>query len=51
MRFDRTMMFFALIWLVAGYLGWLGSIANTAHLIGLIIGLLLAAKDIWFIKK
>lgn len=51
LRFDRTMIGIALIWLVAGFTGVLGSIANTAHLIGLIVGLLLAAKDIWLLKK
>lgn len=48
---DRVVLIISIIWLVAGYTGWLGPIANTAHLIGLIIGLLLAAKDIWLIKK
>ncbi|WP_392562286.1 rhomboid family intramembrane serine protease GlpG [Orbus sturtevantii] len=51
LRFERTMIFIAVIWLLAGYTGILGPIANTAHLVGLIVGLLLAAKDIWLIKK
>lgn len=51
LRFERTMIGIAVIWLLAGYLGIIGNIANTAHLVGLIVGLLLAAKDIWIIKK
>lgn len=50
-RFDRGMLIIAIVWLIAGYSGWLGAIANTAHLVGLMIGLLLAAKDIWILKK
>lgn len=49
--FDRTMIGIAVIWLVAGYLGIISDVANTAHLVGLMVGLLLAAKDIWIIKK
>lgn len=48
---ERALMGFAIVWLIAGYIGILANIANTAHLVGLIIGLLLAAKDIWIIKK
>lgn len=51
LRLDRAMIGIAVIWLLAGYLGFIGDIANTAHLVGLVVGLLLAAKDIWIIKK
>lgn len=47
----RALIGIAIIWLIAGYTGILGAIANTAHLVGLIIGLILAAKDVWLIKK
>lgn len=49
-HFEHSMIAIAIIWLIAGYTGILGPIANTAHLVGLIVGLLLAAKDIWLLK-
>jgi len=51
LRFERAMITIVIIWLLAGYTGILGPIANTAHLVGFIVGLLLAVKDIWFIKS
>ncbi|WP_392551252.1 rhomboid family intramembrane serine protease GlpG [Orbus wheelerorum] len=51
LRFERAMIIIIIVWLLAGFTGILGPIANTAHLVGLIVGLLLAVKDIWFIKK
>ncbi|AOR62778.1 rhomboid family intramembrane serine protease GlpG [Pectobacterium wasabiae] len=42
----RSLMVFALLWLVAGYFDILGmSIANAAHVAGLIVGLLMAFWD------
>ncbi|GKW11462.1 MULTISPECIES: rhomboid family intramembrane serine protease GlpG [Pectobacterium] len=42
----RSLMAFALLWLVAGYFDILGmSIANAAHVAGLIVGLLMAFWD------
>ncbi|RKS87443.1 GlpG protein [Orbus hercynius] len=49
--FERAMIVIAVLWLVAGYIGLLGPIANTAHSVGLVVGLLLAAKDIWLLKS
>lgn len=42
---DRGMITIAVIWLIAGYTGLLGPIANTAHLIGFVVGLVLAFKE------
>ena len=47
---DNVMMGIAIIWLIAGFTELLGPIANIAHLVGLIVGLLLAAKDLWLIN-
>nr|WP_113868897.1 rhomboid family intramembrane serine protease GlpG [Brenneria salicis]NMN90250.1 GlpG protein [Brenneria salicis ATCC 15712 = DSM 30166]RBP58784.1 GlpG protein [Brenneria salicis ATCC 15712 = DSM 30166]RLM31169.1 rhomboid family intramembrane serine protease GlpG [Brenneria salicis ATCC 15712 = DSM 30166] len=42
----RSLMAFALLWLIAGYFDILGmSIANAAHVTGLVIGLLMAFWD------
>lgn len=42
----RGLMAFALLWLVAGYFNWFGmSIANAAHVAGLVIGLLMVFWD------
>ncbi|PWC16675.1 rhomboid family intramembrane serine protease GlpG [Brenneria roseae subsp. roseae] len=42
----RSLMAFALLWLIAGYFDILGmSIANAAHVAGLVIGLLMAFWD------
>ncbi|MFC3393937.1 rhomboid family intramembrane serine protease GlpG [Brenneria rubrifaciens] len=42
----RSLMVFALLWLIAGYFDILGmSIANAAHVAGLVIGLLMAFWD------
>ncbi|KHS77569.1 rhomboid family intramembrane serine protease GlpG [Pectobacterium brasiliense] len=42
----RSLMAFALLWLVAGYFDILGmSIANAAHVAGLVVGLLMAFWD------
>lgn len=51
LRLERIVVGIAVVWLCAGYVGILETMANTAHLVGLIVGLLLAAKDIWLIKK
>lgn len=42
---ENAMMILILFWLIAGYAGWLGPVANTAHLVGLLVGLCLAIKD------
>jgi GlpG protein len=42
---DKTSWILALIWMIAGFLGWLGPIANYAHLGGLLVGLLWAWID------
>lgn len=47
---DRVMVIFAVLWLIAGFFGFIGSVANTAHLVGLLVGLLLALKDTLFNK-
>lgn len=49
------LMLFMLVWLVLGYLGVLqligmGAVANTAHLVGLIIGLLWVLP-VYFVKR
>lgn len=42
----RGLMIFAVIWLVVGHFDWFGmSVANAAHIAGLIIGLLMAFWD------
>ncbi|WP_392565127.1 rhomboid family intramembrane serine protease GlpG [Utexia brackfieldae] len=48
---ERGLLLIAIIWLIAGFSGYLGPIANIAHLSGLIVGLLIAAKDIMFKLK
>ncbi|SLM64919.1 MULTISPECIES: rhomboid family intramembrane serine protease GlpG [Dickeya] len=46
LHLQRSMMVFALVWLVAGYFDVLGmSIANAAHVAGLVMGLLMAWWD------
>lgn len=43
---ERGMMAFAIIWLGVGYMGWFGlSIANAAHVTGLLVGLAMAFVD------
>lgn len=43
---ERGLMAFAVIWLVVGYMGWFGlSIANAAHVTGLLVGLAMAFVD------
>jgi GlpG protein len=37
---DRTYLTISLVWLVACYTGWLGPVANTAHVAGLALGAL-----------
>jgi GlpG protein len=45
---DNGVILIAIIWLFAGFTGYLGPIANVAHITGLLVGLGLAAKDILF---
>ncbi|ACS84128.1 rhomboid family intramembrane serine protease GlpG [Musicola paradisiaca] len=46
LHLQRGLMIFALLWLIAGYFDILGlSIANAAHVAGLVIGLLMAWWD------
>lgn len=48
----RSLMAFALLWLIAGYFDILGmSIANAAHVAGLVIGLSMAFWDTWNRKR
>lgn len=43
---ERGLMAFAVVWLVVGYMGWFGlSIANAAHVTGLLVGLAMAFVD------
>lgn len=43
---ERGLMAFAVIWLGVGYMGWFGlSIANAAHVTGLVVGLAMAFVD------
>ncbi|WP_034919473.1 MULTISPECIES: rhomboid family intramembrane serine protease GlpG [Erwinia] len=43
---ERGLMAFAVLWLVVGYMGWFGlSIANAAHVTGLLVGLAMAFVD------
>lgn len=43
---ERGLMAFSIVWLVIGYMGWFGlSIANAAHVTGLLIGLAMAYVD------
>lgn len=45
---ERGLMAFSVIWLVVGYMGWFGlSIANAAHVTGLLVGLAMALADTW----
>ncbi|MCO6525079.1 MAG: rhomboid family intramembrane serine protease GlpG, partial [Candidatus Schmidhempelia sp.] len=44
---DNAVMIIAIIWLFAGLTGYLGSIANVAHIMGLLVGLGLAIKDVF----
>lgn len=45
MSLPSAMLVLAVIWLFAGFTGYLGPIANGAHLAGLLVGLLIALKD------
>lgn len=43
---ERGLMVFAIIWLIIGYMGWFGlSVANAAHVTGLLVGLAMAFVD------
>lgn len=43
---QRGLMAFAVLWLLVGYFGWFGlSIANAAHVTGLLVGLAMAFVD------
>ncbi|SUG18092.1 GlpG protein (membrane protein of glp regulon) [Salmonella enterica subsp. arizonae] len=43
---QRGLIIFALLWIVAGWLDWFGmSMANGAHIAGLIVGLAMAFVD------
>lgn len=43
---ERGLMAFAIIWLIIGYMGWFGlSVANAAHVTGLLVGLAMAFVD------
>ncbi|CAK9886570.1 MAG: Rhomboid protease GlpG [Candidatus Erwinia impunctatus] len=43
---EPGLMVFSIIWLVVGYVGWFGlSTANSAHVIGLVVGLAMALVD------
>lgn len=43
---ERGLMAFSIVWLVIGYMGWFGlSIANAAHVTGLLVGLAMAFVD------
>ncbi|RRZ89930.1 rhomboid family intramembrane serine protease GlpG [Erwinia sp. 198] len=43
---ERGLMAFSIVWLVIGYMGWFGlSIANAAHVTGLLTGLAMAFVD------
>ena len=45
---ERGLMAFSVAWLVVGYMGWFGlSIANAAHVTGLLVGLAMALADTW----
>jgi GlpG protein len=45
---DRTSLQWLLIWLVICFTGWLGPVANLAHLAGLIIGVVWGRLSAWF---
>ena len=45
-----SMVYLMLIWLIACMTGWLGSIANTAHVAGLMAGMILATAG-WSMEK
>ncbi|UCQ11528.1 rhomboid family intramembrane serine protease GlpG [Edwardsiella tarda] len=48
----RGLMVFSLLWLLAGYFNWFGlSIANAAHIGGLVIGLLMAFWDMRHFRR
>lgn len=49
---QRGLMVFAVLWLLVGYFGWFGlSIANAAHVTGLLVGLVMAFVDTRQIKR
>lgn len=49
---ERGLMAFAVVWLVVGYMGWFGlSIANAAHVTGLLVGLAMAFVDTRHVKR
>ena len=49
---QRGLMAFAVLWLLVGYFGWFGlSIANAAHVTGLLVGLAMAFVDTRQLKK
>lgn len=49
---ERGLMAFAVVWLIVGYMGWFGlSIANAAHVTGLLVGLAMAFVDTRSSKK
>jgi GlpG protein len=45
---DHTSLQWLLIWLVICFTGWLGPVANVAHLAGLIVGVVWGRASAWF---
>jgi GlpG protein len=45
---DRTSIQWLLVWLVLCFTGWMGPVANVAHLAGLIIGVIWGRASAWF---
>ncbi len=48
---DHQSWVYMIVWLVLCYTGWMGNVANTAHLVGLIIGLIWGRISAWLATR
>ncbi len=49
-KINKNLLIFLLVWMGLGFTGFLGSVANTAHLAGLLSGVVLAWFDVKYFK-
>ncbi|XKM14562.1 rhomboid family intramembrane serine protease GlpG [Orbaceae bacterium ac157xtp] len=50
-KFETSMFVFVLIWMGLGFFNIISDMANMAHLVGLVVGILIAFKDVYLRKE